>query len=106
MAMESSDTIPLDCPHMETCLSRLTEVQRSAHGIDGKVRQLISIGIQTAAENHAGVRYHAALARAEGATPSEIVDAVIVNLRTQDLVPVLECLQAAVDAVDGLEGSR
>ncbi|MDI6719188.1 MAG: carboxymuconolactone decarboxylase family protein [Methanomicrobiales archaeon] len=101
MAMDSSDAIPLDCPHREACLSRLAEVRGSTQGIDGKVRQLISIGIQTAAENPAGVRYHAALARAEGATAEEIVDAVIVNLRTQDLAPVLGCLQVAVDALEG-----
>ena len=100
MDTQTFDTIPLDCPHMARCMERFSEARKSMPGIDGKVRQLISIAVQTAAENHAAVKYHAALARAEGATPHEIVDAVLVNLRHQEIVPVLECLQSAIDGSD------
>jgi alkylhydroperoxidase/carboxymuconolactone decarboxylase family protein YurZ len=44
---------------------------------------------------------HAMMAKNEGATREEIVDAVVLNLHHSGLASVMECLPAAINGFEG-----
>jgi alkylhydroperoxidase/carboxymuconolactone decarboxylase family protein YurZ len=89
-----------ECPELAERFNSLVEVQKSLGGLDQRTKQLINIAIQTAIRNPRGVKNHAIMARAAGATRDEIIGAVVMNLHLTGLVTVLESLPAALEGLE------
>jgi len=89
-----------ECPELAAKYDELVEAQRAQPGLDPKTKQLINVAIQTANRNPAGVRWHALMARDEGATRQEVIGAVAMNLHLGGLAAVLECLPAATEGLE------
>ncbi|MGA2677498.1 MAG: carboxymuconolactone decarboxylase family protein [Methanobacterium sp.] len=90
-----------ECPEVAARFNDLIGAQKALKGLDGKTKQLINIAIQTANRNPTGVQMHAMMAKNEGATREEIVDAVVLNLHHSGLASVMECLPAAINGFEG-----
>jgi len=90
-----------ECPDVAARFNDLVEAQKALRGLDSKTKQLINIAIQTANRNPTGVQMHAMMAKNEGATREEIVDAVVLNLHHSGLASVMECLPAAINGFEG-----
>lgn len=89
-----------ECPELATKFNELVEVQKSMPGLDSKTKQLINIAIQTANRNPIGVKMHVMMAKKEGASRAEILNAIVMNLHLSGLVPVMECLPSAIEAFE------
>jgi AhpD family alkylhydroperoxidase len=100
MTQNPLEVFHLECPDLARKLDELVEAQRAVPGLDDKTKQLLNIAIQTANRNPRGVGWHALMAHQVGATRQEIVGAVAMNLHLSGLPAVLECLPAAVEALD------
>jgi AhpD family alkylhydroperoxidase len=87
-------------PELSRTFDELVDEQRALPGLDDRTKQLLNIAIQTANRNPRGVAWHALMARQAGASRQEIVGAVAMNLHLSGLPAVLECLPAAVEALD------
>ena len=98
------DLFQRECPDLAAKLAELIDTQRSRPGLDAKTKQLINIAVQTANRNPSGVKWHALMARQDGATPDEVVGAVVMNLHLSGMTPVLECLPAAMEGSRAAEG--
>jgi alkylhydroperoxidase/carboxymuconolactone decarboxylase family protein YurZ len=92
-----------EVPELAIRFNNLIEVQKTLGGLDPKTKQLINIAIQTSIRNPTGVKMHTIMARQAGATRDEVVAAVVMNLHLTGLVTVLECLPAALEALDDPE---
>ena len=90
-----------ECPEVAARFNDLIDAQKALKGLDSKTKQLINIAIQTANRNPTGVQMHAMMAKNEGATREEIVDAVVLNLHHSGLASVMECLPAAINGFEG-----
>jgi alkylhydroperoxidase/carboxymuconolactone decarboxylase family protein YurZ len=93
-----------EAPEVAQAFENLVERIRTGEWTDAKTRQLFNIAIQTAQRNPRGVLYHAGMARDAGARREEVVGAVIMNLHLSGLVPVLDCLPAAVQGYERENG--
>lgn len=93
-----------ECPELAMRYDELVEAQRAQPGLDSKTKQLINIAIQTANRNPTGVKWHAIMARRNGATSDEVVGAVVMNLHLSGLAAVLECLPAAKEGLETPQG--
>jgi alkylhydroperoxidase/carboxymuconolactone decarboxylase family protein YurZ len=89
-----------ECPQVSAALDDLINAIRSLPVLDGKTRQLVNIGIQTATRNPRGVYFHAIMARNEGAAREEVIGAVVMNLHLAGLAAVLDCLGPAIEGYD------
>jgi AhpD family alkylhydroperoxidase len=96
MAEYSFEHFQKEYPEIATKYLKLIEAQRSLKGLDKKTRQLINVGIQTANGSLRGVRYHSMMARKAGATKSEVLGAVVLNLHLRGVGVVLDTLPAAM----------
>ena len=90
----------LECPELAAKFYELIQVQRSLKGLDQKTKQLINIAIQTSNRNPMGVKFHAMMAKMEGAERKEVLSAVTMNLHLSGLSTVLECLPSAIKGYD------
>lgn len=90
-----------ECPELAAKYNELVEVQRSSKGLDTKTKQLINIAIQTATRNPRGVKFHAMMAKNDGATKEEVISAVVMNLHLTGLAAVLDSLPAALEGYEG-----
>jgi AhpD family alkylhydroperoxidase len=90
-----------ECPELAAKYNELVEVQRSSKALDTKTKQLINIAIQTATRNPRGVKFHAMMAKNDGATKEEVVSAVVMNLHLTGLAAVLDSLPAALEGYEG-----
>jgi AhpD family alkylhydroperoxidase len=90
----------LECPELASKFNELVEVQRENKGLDQKTKQLINIAIQTSNRNPMGVKFHAMMAKMEGAERKEVLSAVNMNLHLSGLSTVLECLPSAIDGYE------
>jgi alkylhydroperoxidase/carboxymuconolactone decarboxylase family protein YurZ len=95
-----------ECPGVAAALDGLIDAIRALPVLDGKTRQLINIGIQTANRNPRGVYFHAMMARNEGAAREEVIGAVVMNLHLSGLAPVLDCFGPAMEGYAAGDGSR
>jgi AhpD family alkylhydroperoxidase len=89
-----------ELPDLAASFDALVETQIARPGLDPKTKQLVNIAVQTANRNPRGVMWHAAMARAQGATRDEVVGAVALNLHLTGLVAVLDSLPAAVEGYE------
>ncbi len=94
------DIFVRECPELASSFDSLVEVQRSMKGLDGKTKQLINIALQTAQRNKRGIRFHAAMAKGQGATRDEVIGAVVMNLHISGLASVLDGLPEAIEGYD------
>jgi AhpD family alkylhydroperoxidase len=100
MTQNPFEVFQKECPEIATKYNDLVDAQRAIKGLDSKTKQLINIAIQTAARNPRGVKFHAMMAKRDGATREEIVAAVVMNLHLTGLAPVLESLPAALEGYE------
>lgn len=100
MEQNPMDVFLREAPDVARAFDNLVDIIRTGDWTDAKTKQLINIGIQTAQRNSRGVFFHAGMARDAGARREEVVGAVVMNLHLSGLVPVLECLPAAVQGYD------
>jgi AhpD family alkylhydroperoxidase len=100
MARNPMEVFQLECPELAEKFDELVDAQRALSALDDRTKQLLNIAIQTANRNPRGVGWHALMARQAGASRQEIVGAVAMNLHLSGLPAVLECLPAAVEALD------
>jgi alkylhydroperoxidase/carboxymuconolactone decarboxylase family protein YurZ len=105
MAQDPFELFQRECPDLALRFDELVDAQRGLPGLDDKVKQLLNIAIQTAHRNPRGVKWHAVMAVQGGATRAEVIGAVAMNLHLSGLGPVLECLPAAVEGIDAVEGA-
>ena len=89
-----------ECPELASKYNELVDVQRSLKGLDAKTKQLINIAIQTTIGNTRGVRFHAMMAKKEGASREEVIGAVVMNLHLSGLATVLDSLPAAIEGFE------
>jgi alkylhydroperoxidase/carboxymuconolactone decarboxylase family protein YurZ len=66
-------------------------------GLDAKTKQLINIAIQTTIRNPRGVKFHAMMAKKAGASRSEVLGAVVMNLHLAGLAVILDSLPSAIE---------
>jgi AhpD family alkylhydroperoxidase len=93
-------------PSLAERLAALVDAQIALEGLDPKTKQLLNIGIQTANRNARGVKWHALMARTQGASREEILGAVAMNLHLTGLASVLDGLPAAIEGVEMAEQGR
>lgn len=79
----------------------LVDAQRSFNCLDPKTKQLIVVAIHTATRNPRGVKFHAAMAKQEGASREEVKGAVVMSLHLVGLAAVLDALPAALEGYEG-----
>jgi alkylhydroperoxidase/carboxymuconolactone decarboxylase family protein YurZ len=78
-----------------------TEALAAASALDDKTQHLAYLAVLAAVGAHSGVPFHAALAKASGATRAEVASAVLVGLQpaghrvTAALPPALEAYDAS-----------
>ncbi len=101
MSQNPFDLLKKEFPDIAEKYDSLVESQRALKGLDPKTKQLINIAIQTAIRNPRGVKFHAMMAKQEGASRSEVLGAVVMNLHLAGLAVVLDSLPSAVDGYDG-----
>jgi AhpD family alkylhydroperoxidase len=101
MTQNPFDLFQEEFPELASKYNELVDVQRSSKGLDSKTKQLINIAIQTATRNPRGVKFHAMMAKNEGATREEVVGAVVMNLHLSGLAAVLDSLPAAIEGYKG-----
>ena len=101
MDQNPMDLFKRELPQLSEKYDSLVDAQRNVKGLDLKTKQLLNIAIQTAIRNPRGVRFHAMMARQEGASRDEVIGAVAMNLHLVGLVPVLESLLPAIDGYGG-----
>ncbi|MCQ8893490.1 MAG: carboxymuconolactone decarboxylase family protein [Methanolinea sp.] len=89
-----------EAPEIARAFDDLLEAIRRGDWTDAKTKHLLNIAIQTAQRNPRGVFFHASMARDAGARREEVVGAVVMNLHLSGLIPVLDCLPAAVQGYD------
>jgi AhpD family alkylhydroperoxidase len=89
-----------ELPELAERFDAIVQAQIEAPGLDAKTKQLLNIAIQTANRNAGGVKWHAAMARQQGASREEIIGAVAMNLHLSGLATVLAGLPAAVDGYE------
>jgi len=106
MAQYSFESFAKEFPELASTYLELVEAQRSLKGLDAKTRQLINVGIQTANRNLRGVKYHAFMAKKEGATRDEVMGAVVLNLHLRGVGVVLDTLPAAIAGFEGKDVKR
>jgi AhpD family alkylhydroperoxidase len=93
------------CPDLAASFDAMVEAQRARPGLDAKTKQLINVAIQTANRNPSGVRWHALMAKRDGATAEEVVGAVVMNLHLSGITAVLECLPAATEGLEAVDAA-
>lgn len=103
MVRNPFDLFAEECPTLAARFDQLVDAQRELPGIDAKTKQLINIAIQTAVRNPRGVKFHAAMARQQGATRQEIIGAVAMNLHLAGLATVLDSLPSALEGYEGVK---
>lgn len=86
-----------ELPDLAARFDAVVDAQRALPGLDPKTKQLINIAIQTANRNPRGVRFHAMMARQQGAAREEVLGAVAMNLHLSGLSAVLDSLPAAAE---------
>lgn len=86
-----------ECPTIARAYGALVQAQAATDALDPGTKQLINIAIQTAQKNPTGVRHHAAMARAVGASREAVISAVVMNLHLSGLDPVLLSLRAVIE---------
>jgi AhpD family alkylhydroperoxidase len=89
-----------ELPELAQRFDALVQAQIALPGLDPKTKQLVNVAIQTTTRNPRGVRWHAMMAREQGATRQEVIGAVAMNLHLAGLGTVLECLPAAVQGFE------
>ena len=89
-----------ELPDLAKAFDAVVQAQIARPGLDPKTKQLVNIAIQTATRNPRGVRWHAMMARQQGATREEVIGAVAMNLHLAGLGPVLESLPEAVQGFE------
>jgi alkylhydroperoxidase/carboxymuconolactone decarboxylase family protein YurZ len=90
-----------EAPCTAAALDAIVDAIKTDSGLDPRTAQLINIGIQTANRNCRGVHFHAIMARHAGATRTEVIGAVVMNLHLSGLGPVLDSLGQALEGFDG-----
>jgi len=106
MAQYTFEHFEKEFPELASAYLGLVEAQRSLKGMDAKTRQLINVGIQTANRNLRGVKYHAFMAKKEGATLDEVVGAVVLNLHLRGVGAVLDTLPVAISGFQSKKTDR
>jgi len=101
MSQNPFDLFKKEFPELSERYDALVDSQRKLKGIDPKTKQLINIAIQTAIRNPRGVRFHAMMAKQEGASRDEVIGAVAMNLHLVGLAAVLDSLPSAIDGYEG-----
>jgi len=101
MSQNPFEIFQKECPELASKFNELVDTQRSSKGLDSKTKQLINIAIQTALRNPRGVKFHAMMAKQDGATKEEVVGAVVMNLHLCGLGPVLDSLPSAIEGFEG-----
>jgi len=89
-----------ELPELARRFDAVVQAQIALPGLEPKTKQLVNIAIQTATRNPRGVRWHAMMARQQGATREEVIGAVAMNLHLAGLGPVLESLPEAVQGFE------
>jgi alkylhydroperoxidase/carboxymuconolactone decarboxylase family protein YurZ len=97
MSQNPYDLLKKEFPDITEKYDSLVEAQRAATGLDAKTKQLINIAVQTAIRNPRGVKFHAIMAREAGASRSEVLGAVVMNLHLAGLAVVLDALPSAIE---------
>jgi AhpD family alkylhydroperoxidase len=101
MSQNPFEVFKKECPELASEFDELVDAQRSLKGLDNKTKQLVNIAIQTANRNPRGVKFHAMMAKQEGATRAEVIGAVVMNLHLSGLAAVLDSLPAALEGFEG-----
>jgi len=101
MSQNPFDLFKKEFPELSAEYDSLVDAQRNLKGLDPKTKQLVNIAIQTAIRNPRGVRFHAMMAKQEGASREEVVGAVAMNLHLSGLAAVLDSLPSAIDGYEG-----
>jgi len=101
MSQNPFDVFKKEFPELSAEYDSLVDAQRNLKGLDPKTKQLVNIAIQTAIRNPRGVRFHAMMAKQEGASREEVVGAVAMNLHLSGLAAVLDSLPSAIDGYEG-----
>jgi AhpD family alkylhydroperoxidase len=101
MSQNPFEVFKKECPELASKFDELVDAQRSLKGLDNKTKQLVNIAIQTANRNPRGVKFHAMMAKQEGATRAEVIGAVVMNLHLSGLAAVLDSLPAALEGFEG-----
>ena len=101
MSQNPFDLFKAEFPEIAEKYDLLVEAQRNLKGLDNKTKQLINIAIQTASRNPRGVKFHAMMAKQDGASREEVTGAVVMNLHLVGLAAVLDSLPQAIEGFEG-----
>jgi AhpD family alkylhydroperoxidase len=101
MSQSPFDLFKKELPESSAEYDSLVDAQRKLKGLDPKTKQLINIAIQAAIRNPRGVKFHAMMAKQEGASREEVIGAVAMNLHLVGLAAVLDSLPSAIDGYEG-----
>jgi alkylhydroperoxidase/carboxymuconolactone decarboxylase family protein YurZ len=101
MSQNPHDLLKKEFPELAQSYDSLVDCQRSLKGLDPKTKQLINVAVQTTIRNPRGVKLHSMMAKQAGASRSEVLRAVVMNLHLAGLAVVLDSLSSAIEGYDG-----
>ncbi len=101
MSQNPFDLFKKEFPELSDQYDSLVDSQRKLKGLDSKTKQLINIAIQAAIRNPRGVKFHAMMAKQDGASRDEVIGAVAMSLHLVGLAAVLDSLPSAIDGYEG-----
>ncbi len=88
-----------DYPQIAQAYDALSGSLHDAGPLDAKTRRLIKLGIAVGAEAEGGVRSHVRKALAEGITPAEVEQAVLLSLTTAGFPAMVAALKWAREVI-------
>ncbi len=89
-----------EAPQVSEAFDSLITAISSTGGLDAKTRQLIYIGMKASQGDTQAVIAHTPMAKREGASRSEIRDAILMTLTVCGVQGVTHCLIPALEAYE------
>lgn len=92
-----------EAPEAARAFDQLIGTLSEATSLDGKLRQLIYIGIKASRGEAGAVAAHVPMAKRAGATREEIRDTIVMTLAVCGVTGVTQCLVPALEAYDSAQ---
>jgi alkylhydroperoxidase/carboxymuconolactone decarboxylase family protein YurZ len=89
-----------EAPQVSLAFNGLIQAIASTQGLDGRTRQLIYIGIKASQGDAKAVVAHVPMAKKEGVSKEEILDAILISLTTSGVQGITNCLIPALEAYE------
>lgn len=91
-----------EAPEVAAAFDGLIQALGASGGLDAKTMQLIYMGIKASQRDVGAVCAHVPMAKMAGASREEVKHTILLTLTVCGVSGVVTCLQAAMEAYDGV----